>query len=108
MAVTVQGEGHDYHTEWSFSPAIELPALHESIIVNAVLIKDLYFTLTYYFTLTVTLRVHGNSSIVISNETFVNNCSSSLKIQNQFSILGGNPYITCNRNATSEPLNVIR
>ena len=31
--VTVQGEGHkDYHTEWSFSPAIELPALHESII----------------------------------------------------------------------------
>ena len=31
--VTVQGEGHkDYRTEWSFSPAIELPALHESII----------------------------------------------------------------------------
>ena len=30
--VTVQGEGRkDYHTEWSFSPAIELPALHESI-----------------------------------------------------------------------------
>ena len=27
--VTVQGEGHkDYHTEWSLSPAIELPALH--------------------------------------------------------------------------------
>ena len=32
---TVQGEGHkDYHTEWSFSPAIELLALHESIICN--------------------------------------------------------------------------
>ena len=32
--VTVQGEGHkDYHIEWSFSPAIELLALHESIIV---------------------------------------------------------------------------
>ena len=31
--VTVQGEGRkDYCTEWSFSPAIELPALHESII----------------------------------------------------------------------------
>ena len=31
--VTVQGEGHkDYHTECSFSPAIELLALHESII----------------------------------------------------------------------------
>ena len=31
--VTVQGEGRkDYHREWSFSPAIELPALHESII----------------------------------------------------------------------------
>ena len=31
--VTVQGEGRkDYHTEWSISPAIELPALHESII----------------------------------------------------------------------------
>ena len=31
--VTVQGESHkDYHTEWSLSPAIELPALHESII----------------------------------------------------------------------------
>ena len=30
---TVQGEGHkDYYTEWSFSPAIELLALHESII----------------------------------------------------------------------------
>ena len=33
--VTVQAEGHmDYHTEWSFSPAIELPTLHESIIVK--------------------------------------------------------------------------
>ena len=32
--VTVQGEGRkDYRTEWSFSPAIELPALHESIII---------------------------------------------------------------------------
>ena len=32
--VTVQGEGRkDYCTEWSFSPAIELPALHESIII---------------------------------------------------------------------------
>ena len=31
--VIVQGKGHrDYRTEWSFSPAIELPALHESII----------------------------------------------------------------------------
>ena len=30
---TVQGEGcKDYHTEWGFSPAIELPALHEFII----------------------------------------------------------------------------
>ena len=30
---TVQGEGHkNYHTEWSLSPAIELPALHKSII----------------------------------------------------------------------------
>ena len=31
--VTVQGEGHkDYCTERSFSPAIELPVLHHSII----------------------------------------------------------------------------
>ena len=28
---TVQGH-KDYHTEWSLSPAIELPALHESIL----------------------------------------------------------------------------
>ena len=32
---TVQGEGlKNYHTEWSLSPAIELPALHKSIILH--------------------------------------------------------------------------
>ena len=31
--VTAQGEGHkDYHTEWSFSPAIELPALQNNLL----------------------------------------------------------------------------
>ena len=31
--VTVQGEGpKDYHTEWSFSPAIELPALQCNLL----------------------------------------------------------------------------
>ena len=31
--VTVQGEGYeDYHTEWSFSPAIELPALQYNLL----------------------------------------------------------------------------
>ena len=33
---TVQGEAHkNYCTEWSLSPAIELPALHKSIIETA-------------------------------------------------------------------------
>ena len=31
---TVQGEGHkSYHTEWSLSPAIELPALQSIITI---------------------------------------------------------------------------
>ena len=42
--VTVQGEGcKDYSTEWSFSPAIELPALHKSIITCA--IEYCYYTI---------------------------------------------------------------
>ena len=42
--VTVQGEGRkDYHTEWSFSPTIELPALHESVIQTKEISKYIEF-----------------------------------------------------------------
>ena len=42
--VTLQG-CKDYHTEWSFNPAIELLALHESIILIRTPISNLIQTM---------------------------------------------------------------
>ena len=37
-------------------------------LLNQIYVVPLYFTLTYYFTLTVTLSVHGNSNRIIRHE----------------------------------------